>query len=69
MLVPYAMLFYYSLGSVEYMTFKPGFSFANLGRVLTSAPYLAVLLKSLKLVSSRPWARRSRVRRVLPRVP
>jgi len=49
MLVPYAMLFYYSLGSVEYMTFKPGFSFANLGRVLTSAPYLAVLLKSLKL--------------------
>jgi spermidine/putrescine transport system permease protein len=49
MLVPYALLFYYSLGSVEYMTFKPGFSFANLGKVLTGAPYLPVLLKSFKL--------------------
>jgi spermidine/putrescine transport system permease protein len=49
MLVPYALLFYYSLGSVDYMTFKPGFSAANILRVFTGAPYLAVLLKSLKL--------------------
>ena len=49
MLVPYGLLFYYSLGSVDYMTFKPGFSLDNILRVLTGEPYLAVLLKSLKL--------------------
>jgi spermidine/putrescine transport system permease protein len=49
MLVPYAMLFYYSLGSVDYMTFKPGFSAANFIRVFTTDPYLGVLLKSIKL--------------------
>jgi spermidine/putrescine transport system permease protein len=49
MLVPYGMLFYYSLGSVEYMTFRPGMSPANIVRVFSAAPYLAVLLKSLKL--------------------
>jgi len=49
MLLPYGLLFYYSLGSVDYMTFKPGFSAANLVRVFTGAPYLAVLLKSIKL--------------------
>jgi len=49
MLVPYGLLFYYSLGSVEYMTFKPGASLANLVRVFCGEPYLAVLLKSLKL--------------------
>jgi spermidine/putrescine transport system permease protein len=49
MLVPYAMLFYYSLGSVDYMTFKPGFSAANFIRVFTTEPYLGVLLKSIKL--------------------
>jgi len=49
MLVPYGLLFYYSLGSVEYMTFKPGLSLDNVVRVFTAAPYLAVLLKSLKL--------------------
>jgi spermidine/putrescine transport system permease protein len=49
MLIPYAMLFYYSLGSVDYMTFKPGFSAANFVRIFTTEPYLGVLLKSLKL--------------------
>jgi spermidine/putrescine transport system permease protein len=49
MLVPYLMLFYYSLGSVDYMTFKPGFSAANFIRVLATEPYLGVLLKSIKL--------------------
>lgn len=49
MLVPYAMLFYYSLGSTEYMTFKPGFSAANFVKVFTTEPYLSVLLKSMKI--------------------
>jgi spermidine/putrescine transport system permease protein len=49
MLIPYAMLFYYSLGSVDYMTFRPGFSAANFVRVFTTEPYLGVLLKSIKL--------------------
>src|ERR1700730_10076412 len=49
MLVPYALLFYYSVGSVDYMTFKPGFSPANFVRVFATEPYLGVLLKSLKL--------------------
>jgi spermidine/putrescine transport system permease protein len=49
MIVPYAMLFYYSLGSVEYMTFKPGISAANFIRVFSTEPYLGVLLKSIKL--------------------
>jgi spermidine/putrescine transport system permease protein len=49
MLVPYCLLFYYALGSVEYMTFKPGLSLDNFVRVFSGAPYLAVLLKSIKL--------------------
>jgi spermidine/putrescine transport system permease protein len=49
MLLPYGLLFYYSLGSVEYMSFKPGWSLDNLVRVFSGEPYLAVLLKSLKL--------------------
>lgn len=49
MLIPYAMLLYYSVGSVDYMTFKPGFSAANFIRVFTAEPYLSVLLKSIKL--------------------
>jgi spermidine/putrescine transport system permease protein len=49
MLVPYGLLFYYSAGSVDYMTFKPGFSADNFIRLFTTAPYLPVLLKSLKL--------------------
>lgn len=49
MLIPYAMLFYYSLGSVDYMTFKPGWSAGNFVRIFTTEPYLGVLLKSMKL--------------------
>ena len=49
MLVPYAMLFYYSLGSVNYVTFEPGFSAANFIKVFTTQPYLGVMLKSAKL--------------------
>lgn len=49
MLIPYAMLFYYSLGSMDYMTFKPGMSASNLIKVFTTEPYLSVMLKSLKL--------------------
>jgi spermidine/putrescine transport system permease protein len=49
MIVPYAMLFYYSLGSVDYMSFKPGLSAANFIRVFSTEPYVGVLLKSIKL--------------------
>jgi spermidine/putrescine transport system permease protein len=49
MIVPYAMLFYYSLGSVDYMSFRPGFSAANFIRVFSTEPYVGVLLKSIKL--------------------
>ena len=49
MLIPYCMLFYYSLGSTEYMTFKPGVSAANLIRVFRAEPYLSVLLKSARI--------------------
>lgn len=49
MLLPYCLLFYYSVGSVDYMTFKPGLSLHNFARVITSEPYLSVLLKSIKL--------------------
>ncbi len=49
MIVPYGFLFYYSTGSVDYMTFKPGFSADNFIRLFTTEPYLPVLLKSLKL--------------------
>jgi len=49
MIIPYAMLFYYSLGSVDYVTFKPGFSAGNFLRLFSTEPYLSVLLKSIKL--------------------
>lgn len=49
MIIPYCLLFYYSLGSTDYMTFKPGLSLANLARVFHTDPYLAVLLKSAKI--------------------
>lgn len=49
MIIPYFMLFYYSLGSTEYMTFHPGFSLHNIIKVFTTEPYLSVLLKSMKL--------------------
>ena len=49
MVIPYCLLFYYSLGSTDYMTFKPGLSLANLARVFHTDPYLSVLLKSAKI--------------------
>ena len=49
MVVPYVMLFYYSLGSVDYMSFKPGLSAVNFIRVFSTEPYAGVLLKSIKL--------------------
>ena len=49
MLIPYGLLFYYSTGSVDYMTFRPGFSADNFVRMFTTEPYLSVLIKSLKL--------------------
>jgi len=49
MVIPYCLLFYYSLGSTEYMTFKPGLSLSNLVKVFTAEPYLSVLLKSARI--------------------
>lgn len=49
MVIPYGLLFYYSLGTTEYMTFKPGFSLGNLIRVFRDEPYLTVLLKSARI--------------------
>ncbi|MFD0987981.1 ABC transporter permease [Methyloligella solikamskensis] len=48
MIIPYGMLFYYSLGSVDYVTFVPGFSADNFIKVFTTEPYLSVLLRSAK---------------------
>ena len=48
-LVPYAMLFWYSLGHTENMRFTPGFSLANFARVFTDDPYLGVILKSARI--------------------
>ncbi len=49
MIVPYGLLLYYSLGSVENVTFHPGFSAANFVRLFTTEPYLSVLVKSLRI--------------------
>jgi spermidine/putrescine transport system permease protein len=46
MLVPYAIMFFYSLGSMDYVDFVPGFSAANYVKALTAEPYPDVLLKS-----------------------
>lgn len=48
-LVPYGMLFWYSLGHTEDMRFVPGFSLANFVRVFTDEPYLSVILKSARI--------------------
>ncbi|VDC33937.1 Putrescine transport system permease protein PotH [Pseudogemmobacter humi] len=48
-LVPYAMLFWYSLGHTEDMRFVPGLSLANFARVFTDEPYLGVILKSARI--------------------
>lgn len=49
MLLPYALLFYYSLGHSQDMRFVPGFSFHNFVRVFTDEPYLSVILKSARI--------------------
>ncbi len=49
MLLPYALLFYYSLGHSQDMRFVPGFSFHNFVRVFTDEPYLGVILKSARI--------------------
>src|SRR6056297_847915 len=49
MLIPYGLLFYYSLGSVDDMRFVPGLSLDNFARVITDEPYLGVILKSARI--------------------
>ena len=49
MLVPYALLLYYSVGSVNDMRFVPGFSAANFVKVFTTDPYLSVIIKSARI--------------------
>jgi spermidine/putrescine transport system permease protein len=49
MIVPYGLLLYYSLGTVENVTFHPGFTAQNFVRLFTTEPYLSVLLKSLRI--------------------
>jgi len=49
MLVPYCMMFYYSVGSMDYLTFKPGFTLENFYKLWTTEPYISVLMKSAKL--------------------
>ncbi|MGD9502780.1 MAG: ABC transporter permease [Methyloceanibacter sp.] len=49
MIVPYGLLLYYSLGTVENVTFHPGFTVKNFVRLFTTEPYLGVLLKSIRI--------------------
>lgn len=49
MLVPYAMMFYYSVGTMDYLVFKPGFSLENFYKLWSTEPYVSVLIKSAKL--------------------
>lgn len=49
MLVPYGILFFYSLGHTEDMRFVPGFSLDNFARVFTDEPYLGVIIKSARI--------------------
>lgn len=49
MIVPYGLLLYYSFGTVENVTFKPGFTLHNFVRLFTTEPYLGVLLKSVRI--------------------
>lgn len=46
MLVPYAIMFYFSLGTMDYVDFVPGFSADNYVKALTAEPYPDVLIKS-----------------------
>jgi spermidine/putrescine transport system permease protein len=49
MLVPYALLLYYSVGAVNDMRFVPGFTAANFIKVFTTDPYLSVIIKSARI--------------------
>lgn len=49
MLVPYGLLLYYSLGTVNDMRFVPGFTLANFIKVFTTDPYLPVIIKSARI--------------------
>ena len=49
MLVPYGLLLYYSLGTVNDMRFVPGFTAANFIKVFTTDPYLPVIIKSARI--------------------
>lgn len=49
MIVPYGLLLYYSFGTVENVTFKPGFTLHNFVRLFTTEPYLSVTLKSVRI--------------------
>lgn len=49
MLIPYAMLLYTSLGTVEDMRFIPGLSLYNFIKVFTVDPYLGVIIKSARI--------------------
>jgi spermidine/putrescine transport system permease protein len=49
MLLPYGLLFYYSLGHAEDMVFVPGLSLDNFARVFTAEPYLGIILKSARI--------------------
>lgn len=49
MLVPYALLLYYSVGTVNDMRFVPGLTAANFIKVFTTEPYLSVIIKSARI--------------------
>lgn len=49
MILPYALLFYYSLGHTQDMRFIPGLSLHNFVRVFTTEPYLSVIIKSARI--------------------
>jgi spermidine/putrescine transport system permease protein len=49
MLVPYALLLYYSVGTVDDMRFVPGLTAANFIKVFTTDPYLSVIIKSARI--------------------
>ncbi|MEM9498119.1 MAG: ABC transporter permease [Pseudomonadota bacterium] len=49
MIVPYGVLVYYALGSVDYLTFTPGVSGENFLKVATQDPYATVIMRSAKI--------------------
>ncbi len=49
MLIPYSVLIYYSVGSIDYLAFKPGFSMVNYIKVFMEDPYGTILLRSARV--------------------